>query len=131
MQPAPGRFQLLKIRMMNDLIQLGGQLAIQFADHPLDGADRIGTDQVALDQSLLSQGAYRLLDGAVGFVRLRPEFLLEKTGKVVISQVNGIAGRRVALENTGYSVVYKIALVDFSVCYRAGFCVVIDSFRTY
>lgn len=41
MQAAPGGLQLLEVWMMNDLIQLRGQLMIQFPDHPLDGADRI------------------------------------------------------------------------------------------
>ena len=68
-QAAPGAFQLLEVRVVHDLVELGGQLLVDLADPVLDvGLDVLGDDLARLDdlvEELLEVvlGALRLLVG--------------------------------------------------------------------
>jgi hypothetical protein len=72
-QPAPGAFELLEIGVMQDQVDLLGQLAVQLGDDRLDGLDDVRADQFGLGKRLLCQRPDRPLDGFLGLVGFRLE----------------------------------------------------------
>ena len=65
-QAAPGRFQLLEVGVVHDLVELGGQLLVDLADPELDvGLDVLGDDLARLDHAF--EELLEVVLGAVGF----------------------------------------------------------------
>jgi hypothetical protein len=52
MQSTPGPFELLEVRVVQDLVDLLAELPVDLGDHGLDGADRVVRDQGGLLQRL-------------------------------------------------------------------------------
>ena len=77
-QTAPGAFQLLEVGVMQDQIDLLTELAVDCRDHRLDRLGHVRADQGRLGQRLLGERAHRPLDGLLGLVGPRLEFLAEQ-----------------------------------------------------
>jgi hypothetical protein len=77
-QAAPRSLELLEVGMMQDQVDLLGKLRVQLGDDRLDGLDDIGADQFRLRERLFRQRPDRPLDGFLGLVRLRLEFLAQQ-----------------------------------------------------
>ena len=61
MQPAPRAFELLKIRVVQDQIDLLGQLAIDLGDDRLDRLDDILADKLGLRRAPARRACVRLV----------------------------------------------------------------------
>ena len=94
-QAAPRALDLLVIRMVQDQVDLGRQLAVDGGDHRLDGPDRIARDQPRVAEGLVDEhvdrATYLLLLLAVA----RPEGAVHESGEVVGPRRFG--GRRAVL----------------------------------
>jgi len=77
-QPAPGALELLKVRVVQDLIDLLAELLVDLGDHRRDRLNDVSTNQLGLRQRLLGQGADRFFDRLLRLVRLGTEFLLQQ-----------------------------------------------------
>jgi hypothetical protein len=77
-QPAPGALELLEVRVMQDQVDLLGQLLVQLRNDRFDGLDDVAADQFGLGERLLRQGPDRLLDGFLRFIGFRLEFFSQK-----------------------------------------------------
>ena len=64
--------------MVQDQVDLLGQLLVELRDDRLDRLDDVGADQLGLRERLLRQRPDRPLDGFLGFVGLRLEFFSQK-----------------------------------------------------
>lgn len=82
-QAAPCAFELLEILVVHDQVDLLGQLAVEFGDDCLDRPDHVRPDYLGIDQRLLGERLHRLLDGALGFLGLGLELLLQQRAKLV------------------------------------------------
>ena len=78
MQATPGAFQLLEILVVDDLVDLGGELGVDGGDDRFDRLDRVVGHQVGLRQGLFSQGAHRGFNGFAGTLGLGFEFLQQQ-----------------------------------------------------
>ncbi len=94
-QAAPRRLQLLEVLVVDDAVDLLGELLVERGDHALDGLDRVAADDVGVGQRLLRQRLHRLLHRALGLGGLGLEFLLEQRREVVAFERD--AGQRRAL----------------------------------
>ena len=92
MQATPCPFELLEVFVVQDLVDLVGQLLVDRRDHVLDRLDHVLADQLGLRQCLLRQRLDGRLDGASGFVGLGLEFLLQQGRKVIAFQAHGRQG---------------------------------------
>jgi len=81
-QAAPGGFQLLEIRMVNDLVDLLGELCVERGDNCLDRAQRVRADQLRIAERLLRERLDRARDRFLRGLSLRLEFLLEERGEL-------------------------------------------------
>jgi len=78
MQATPGAFQLLEILVVDDLVDLGGELGVDGGDDRFDRLDRVVGHQVGLRQGLFGQGAHRGFNGFAGTLGLGFEFLQQQ-----------------------------------------------------
>ena len=74
---APGAFDLLKLRRMQDLVDLRRQLLVQLRDHLLDRVEDVRLDHAGIDQRLVDQGLDGILDFRRGPLGARLEALLQ------------------------------------------------------
>ncbi|MCY1299739.1 hypothetical protein D9M70_492780 [compost metagenome] len=77
-QAAPCAFQLLEVRVVQDQVDLRGQLGVDRGDDRLDGGDRVVGNQVGARQRLFGQGAYRGFHRLAGALGLGFEFLQQQ-----------------------------------------------------
>ncbi len=82
MQAAPGSLQLLEVIVVDNLVDLFGQLFIDLGDDRLDGLDGVVGNQGGFRQRLLSQGFNRGLHQFPGAVGFGLEFFLQQRGKI-------------------------------------------------
>ncbi len=97
MQPAPGRFQGLEVGVVQDQIDLLGQLLVERCDHRLNRVQRVVRDDRRVPERLLCERAHRRLDGFERLVRFRPELLLQKRGEIAGFREAGGAGGEAGL----------------------------------
>jgi hypothetical protein len=74
-QPAPAAFELLKVLVVQDQVDLLGELLVQLRDDRLDRLDDVRANQLGLRERLLGERAHRPFDGFLRLVGLRLEFL--------------------------------------------------------
>ena len=77
-QSAPRAFELLEVVVVQDQVDLLGQLLVELRDDRLDRLDDVGADQLRVGERLLGQRAHGPLDGLLRFVGLRLEFFSQK-----------------------------------------------------
>ena len=75
---APGTFQLLKIRVMHDQIDLIGEFLINFCQEHFNGLDNVVRNQGRLLQGLRCKRFYSGLHRFLGTVGFGFEFLLKR-----------------------------------------------------
>ena len=71
--------------MVQDQVDLLGQLLVQLGDDRLDGLDDVGADQLGLRERLFGQRPDRPLDGLLGLVGLRLEFLSAAANRIPLT----------------------------------------------
>ncbi|MNT01064.1 hypothetical protein D3C72_1355160 [compost metagenome] len=81
-QATPGAFQLLEVVVMDDLVDLCGQLGVDGGNDLLDRADGIVGHQAGLRQGLLGQGTHGAFDRFLGTFGLGLEFLQQQGGEL-------------------------------------------------
>ncbi|PAV66566.1 hypothetical protein WR25_01167 [Diploscapter pachys] len=93
-QATPGAFQFLEVIVVDDLVDLGGELGVDGGDDLLDRADGIVGHQAGLRQGLLGEGAHGALDGFLGPLGLGLELLQQQAGelaRVLGGRLRGLA----------------------------------------
>ena len=110
MQPPPGAFELLKVGMMQDQVDLLRQLLVQLSDDRLDRLDDVGADQFRLRERLLRQRSNRPFDRLLRLVGLRLEFFSQQ--RIEFRHFNGSDLRLWVL--LGFGVSHGCFLVDGS-----------------
>ena len=83
MQPAPGAFELLEFRRMDDFVHLLRQLAVERGDHALDRFQHVALDDVLVGQSRLDERVDSAADFVFGVRIPGLEALLEQVRKFV------------------------------------------------
>jgi hypothetical protein len=68
-QATPRTFELLEVVVVQDLVDLLGELAVEFGNDRLDRLDDIVADQLRLRQRLLCQGLDGTLTASLRAVR--------------------------------------------------------------
>jgi len=81
-QAAPGAFELLKFAVVEDLVDLLGELFVDGGDHGLDRLDHVLADELGLRQRLLRQREHGFFDGAFDFLAARLELFFQQRGEV-------------------------------------------------
>src|SRR6516225_7349088 len=93
-QAAPGAFELGEVGVVQDQVDLLGQLLVQRGDQGLDRVVDVAGHQRGVGQRLLRQRVHGVLDRGLGLVGLGLEFLLQQRGEVVeLGHRAGGAGR--------------------------------------
>jgi hypothetical protein len=88
MQPAPSALDLLETLVVQDDVDLLGQLLIDLGDDRLDRPhDVVGNDR-GLAQRLLGERAHRALDFNARTIRLRFELFLQQRGELICIRGN-------------------------------------------
>ena len=82
MQATPGAFQLLEVGVVDDLVDLGGELGVDGGDDRFDRLDGVVGHQVSLRQGLLGEGAHGGFDGFASALGLGLEFLHQQRGEL-------------------------------------------------
>ena len=85
METAPCAFQLLKVLMVQNLVDLFGHFEIDLRNDRVDGIDRVIKDQILVAQHLVCQrfdGSFHLRACSI---RLGLEFLVQKFGELIDS----------------------------------------------
>ncbi|MNJ24804.1 hypothetical protein D3C77_192330 [compost metagenome] len=77
MQPAPGRFELLQFRVVQDRVDLARQLGIDRRNHRLQRTQGVVRDQLGCAQCLGRQGVDGAAHGKAGLLGTWLEFLQE------------------------------------------------------
>ena len=81
-QAAPGTFELLKVRVVQDQVELGAQFFINRGNHGVDGFGDVFANQLGLAQRLLCQGLHSRFDGTFRLVAAGFKFFLQQRCKV-------------------------------------------------
>ena len=77
-QPAPCAFELLHVLVVQDLVDLLGQLLVELRDDRFNRLDDIRADQLGVGERLLGQRAHGPFDGFLRLVGLRLELFSQK-----------------------------------------------------
>jgi len=77
-QATPGAFQLLEILVVDDLVDLGGELGVDGGDDRFNRLDRVVGHQVSLRQGLFGQGTHGGFHGFAGTLGLGFELLQQQ-----------------------------------------------------
>ena len=77
-QSAPRAFELLEVLVVQDQVDLLGELPVELGDDRLDRLDDVRADQLGLRQRLLGERAHGLLDRLLRLVGLGLELLLQQ-----------------------------------------------------
>src|SRR6516162_3276116 len=83
MQAAPGAFDLLELRCMQNFVDLLSQLSVEPGDHLFDRVEHVLLDDTRVGEGLSDQGCYRILDLGGCALGARLEALLEDLRKFV------------------------------------------------
>jgi hypothetical protein len=83
MQTAPGTFEFLEILVVQDQVDLLGQLSIDLGDDRLDRMHGVRRNQARVGEDVFRQGLHGGLDRLLGAVRLGPEFLGQQSAEFV------------------------------------------------
>jgi hypothetical protein len=97
MQATPRPFEFLEIGMMQDLVDLSGELLVDRRDHRLDRGDGVIGDDGRVLQGLGSQGLHRRRDRLLRPVSLRLEFLFQQCTEIVGGDRRTTRGGRLGL----------------------------------
>jgi len=87
-QAAPSRFQGLEIRMVDDLVDLLGELSVNRGDHAFQRQKDIVADHLGVSQRLLRQGLNRLLDPRLLYIGIGLEFFLQQRREIAFFGFN-------------------------------------------
>ena len=91
MQPPPGALELLEIRLVNDLVDLIAQLAVELRDDGLDVGDGVARREARALERLFGERADGALHLRARAIRLRLELLVEQGCEIAAL---GFGGRR-------------------------------------